>query len=427
MNSTKIVCQVKIFWKNNLIHVAQVYNNQTFTVGETTDCNYSLPTNQLNTDKITLVSYLNNTITVNTLTQEKTLNIGESTKFSLLDFNIEINADHQNKINPVFNLDKKGLSFIGLSLVSHIALLLSMFFYMPQLTGEDDEERLKEQQILMSQYLSAIAEKEHKEEIEDNKTSTGGDIGSRAKGSEGVMGNSLATGQRKYSLAGPKNNPDPHISRQAALKEAAEFGIIGLLNAGAGGDPNAPTAPWGRDTSLGNDALNANGSLWGLDVGESFGNGIGLSGIGEGGGGPGEGIGLNKIGGLGNSLSQGFGPSRKLADNHTVKNIVMRSGTTISSGRIPPEIIQRIIRQNFGRFRSCYEAGLRNNPNLSGRVGVRFVISREGAVMQTSNGGSDLPDSGVVNCVVGSFRGLSFPPTEGGIVTVTYSIQFSPS
>ena len=84
------------------------------------------------------------------------------------------------------------------------------------------------------------------------------------------------------------------------------------------------------------------------------------------------------------------------------------------------------MRQNFGRFRLCYENGLRNNPNLQGRVAVRFVIGRDGAVSNVGNGGSDMPDSGVVSCVVRAFYGLSFPQPEGGIVTVVYPIMFSP-
>jgi hypothetical protein len=97
------------------------------------------------------------------------------------------------------------------------------------------------------------------------------------------------------------------------------------------------------------------------------------------------------------------------------------------SGRLPAEVIQRIVRQNFGRFRSCYEAGLRTNPNLQGRVAVAFTIGRDGAVAGAQNAGSDLPDAGVVSCVTGSFRGLSFPAPEQGIVNVTYPISFSPN
>lgn len=100
----------------------------------------------------------------------------------------------------------------------------------------------------------------------------------------------------------------------------------------------------------------------------------------------------------------------------------IRMGATSVSGRLPPEVIQRIVRQNFGRFRLCYENGLRNNPNLQGRVGVRFVIGRDGAVSNVGNGGSDLPDGSVVSCVVRAFQGLTFPQPEGGIVTVVYPV-----
>jgi Ca-activated chloride channel family protein len=102
-------------------------------------------------------------------------------------------------------------------------------------------------------------------------------------------------------------------------------------------------------------------------------------------------------------------------------------GASSVSGRLPPEIIQRIVRQNFGRFRLCYENGLRANPNLQGRVGVRFIIGRDGNVASASNGGSDLADAGVINCVTRAFYGLSFPQPEGGIVTVVYPILFAPS
>lgn len=104
----------------------------------------------------------------------------------------------------------------------------------------------------------------------------------------------------------------------------------------------------------------------------------------------------------------------------------LRMGTTTVMGRLPPEVIQRIVRQNFGRFRLCYENGLRNNPNLQGRVSVKFLIGRDGAVSNVSNAGSDMPDGGVVSCIMRGFYGLSFPQPEGGIVSVVYPVMFSP-
>ncbi|HLM73647.1 MAG TPA: AgmX/PglI C-terminal domain-containing protein, partial [Polyangiaceae bacterium] len=231
------------------------------------------------------------------------------------------------------------------------------------------------------------------------------------------------------------------MARQQALRDATEFGMIGLLNSGSGGDPNAPTAPWGRDDSLGNDvvpfkggsdAQAARGNMWGGDIGDASGAaGLGLSGVAEGGGGRGEGLGLGSIGtighGAGTGTGQGFGAGHgRLGGAHKSSPPQVRMGETTVNGKLPPPVIQRIVRQNFGRFRICYENGLKNNPNLQGRVAVRFVIRADGEVTNVLNAGSDMPDSSVVSCVVKSFQGLSFPQPEQGIVSVTYPIMFSP-
>jgi len=371
--------------------------------------------------------------------QQMPLPPGTKAKIEVGGLTFQVSAGNAGRvIAGHFQLDTQGLLYTGVSLAVHAGLLAAMAFFMPPMGATDEDGISQDQQTLLSQYLKAAAEKEQEEkkteEVADtNADNKEGGSGTRAKGEEGSMGNpnTKLTGNR-YGVQGPKDNPDPHIARQAALRDAAEFGMIGLLNSGAGGDPSAPTAPWGRDDSLGNDPLSARGNMWGNDIGESFGaGGLGLSGIGEGGGGRGEGIGLGGIGtighGAGTGTGQGFGSGHgRLGGSHRAKPPQVRMGATQVSGRLPPEVIQRIVRQNFGRFRLCYENGLRNNPNLQGRVSVRFVIGRDGAVSNVGNGGSDMPDGGVVSCVVRAFYGLSFPQPEGGIVTVTYPIMFSP-
>jgi hypothetical protein len=334
--------------------------------------------------------------------------------------------------------DWSAMLYIGLSMAVHVGLLSAMAFFMPPLGLMDEDEMSKDQLYLIQQYLSAAAEREMEEKetdqiSEDNADNKEGGTGTRAKGEEGSMGNpNSRDSNKRYGVAGPKNNPDPHIARSAALREAAQFGMIGLLNTGAGGDPNSPTAPWGRDDSLGTDPLSARGNMWGDSIGDAFGaGGLGLSGIGEGGGGRGEGIGLGSIGtighGAGTGTGQGFGSGHgRLGGSHRTRPPRVRMGATTVNGRLPPEVIQRILRQNYGRFRLCYENGLRNNPNLQGRVSVRFVIGRDGSVSNVGNAGSDLPDPGVVSCVTRAYYGLSFPQPEGGIVTVVYPIMFSP-
>jgi Ca-activated chloride channel family protein len=269
------------------------------------------------------------------------------------------------------------------------------------------------------------------------KQAMGNELSAKGPGSPPVAEPAPASTATAAASAAPASAPPadgvldmqaPHLARQQALREAAEFGMIGNLNTGASGDPNAPSAPWGKDTSLGTDQLSARGNLWGGEVGDSFGSGgLGLSGTGDGGGG----IGLGSIGSIGKGdgtgTGQGFGAGHgRLGGAHKVVAPKVRMGAVTISGRLPPEVVQRIVRQNFGRFRVCYEAGLGRNPNLEGKVSSRFIIGHDGGVASVTNGGSDLPDAGVVTCVLGAFKGLSFPQPEGGVVTVVYPILFAP-
>jgi len=197
----------------------------------------------------------------------------------------------------------------------------------------------------------------------------------------------------------------------------------------------AKSEPWGRDDSLGSDPVSAKGNMRGDGIAENDDSGgfgaLGLTGTGEGGGGKDEATGLGDVEtsghGAGTGTGQGFGSGHgRLGGSHRTRAPRVRMGATQVTGRLPPEVIQRIVRQSYGRFRLCYEKGLRNNPNLEGKISVRFVIGRDGRVSNVGQAGTDLPDARVVSCVVNSYRGLTFPEPEGGVVTVTYPIMFTP-
>ncbi|MEO8901907.1 MAG: AgmX/PglI C-terminal domain-containing protein [Polyangiaceae bacterium] len=468
--------EVMILWGSNVLHVSHLTPPRNFYVGEEQGknfaCDFFIPSEKLGTTRLPVVIGDRASVAVvippgargtvelpgmprmsmdeararaqptAEVSGGHQLNLpsGGKARIEIGDFVFQVaavNAGKPIKHGVAVGFDWGVAMYFGLSLAAVGGLVAAMAFFVPPMGLTDDEELDKDALYLMQQYLKSAAEREQEEKeaevVQDNSDNKEGGTGTRAKGEEGSMGNPTTKAvNKRYAVQGPKDNPDPHIARQAALREAAEFGMIGLLNTGAAGDPNAPTAPWGRDTSLGSDDVSARGNMWGDEIGDAFGaGGLGLSGIGEGGGGRGEGIGLGNIGtlghGAGTGTGQGFGAGHgRLGGSHQTKAPKVRMGATTVSGRLPPEVIQRIVRQNYGRFRMCYEQGLGRNPNLEGRVSARFVIGRDGAVSNASNGGSDLPDSGVVSCVVSAFYGLSFPQPEGGIVTVVYPIMLSP-
>ena len=104
----------------------------------------------------------------------------------------------------------------------------------------------------------------------------------------------------------------------------------------------------------------------------------------------------------------------------------LRMGATTVNGRLPAEVIQRIVRQNFGRFRLCYENALREAPDLAGSVVIDFVIDPKGRVTSSKvSTESTLPDEGMRSCVARGMGNLSFPQPEGGVVKVTYPVTFA--
>jgi hypothetical protein len=112
---------------------------------------------------------------------------------------------------------------------------------------------------------------------------------------------------------------------------------------------------------------------------------------------------------------------------NTVSNSKRTCGSPIADayGHIAPRDVQRVTRAGFGPMRECYERGLTRNAALTGKVAVRFVITREGGVRDAAiDDMTTMPDPDVASCVLSAFLPLVFPKPEGGPVTVAYPIIF---
>jgi hypothetical protein len=469
--------EISIAWGTTMLHVTHLAPPCRFVVGEGEGCDYQLPAEKIGTSSAPLVVHeLGQLFAVVLpgatgwieLPGKERLSLADARGSAMAQPCPEVPGAVKIALPPAARLRQEvgdlvltvgavaagkrvrrallgaasltGLLFAGLSFLGHASLLGGLAFFKPALSGAEADEDRAAREVLMMQMLKAAAEKEQEKVEEPTETPEAGASageGAAAQGASGKMGSTVSSKSGgKFAIKGSESNRELRLSREQAREEAARFGIIGLLQANVGGDSNAPAAPWGQNSAEGRDAFSAMGNMWGASLEESNGNGgLGLSGIGIGGDGHAESIGLGRVGTLFGGAGtckegtrcDGIGNSHGVVQGgHTTRTPAVRISTPSVSGRIAPEVIQRIVRQSFGRFRLCYENGLRSNPSLQGRVAIRFLIDRSGRVTSAANAGSDLPDNAVVSCVASAFAGMSFPEPENGIVAVTYPISFSP-
>jgi len=95
-----------------------------------------------------------------------------------------------------------------------------------------------------------------------------------------------------------------------------------------------------------------------------------------------------------------------------------------SSGSLPSDAIDNVVEAGYPLFARCYRDGVSRNNDLDGNVRLNFVIGSAGAVTDVSDGGSDLTDRQVVDCIAEGFYGLRFPEPQHGTVRVLYRIGF---
>jgi len=119
-------------------------------------------------------------------------------------------------------------------------------------------------------------------------------------------------------------------------------------------------------------------------------------------------------------------PSGDSSKPSSVSASAAGGGANRLSGRLPPVLIQSIVRERYPQFQRCYISGLGRDPQLEGEIKVRFIITRDGSVPHVAVGGSTLLDTEVIRCVVREFYQMHFPPPNGGTVSVVYPLKLSP-
>jgi Ca-activated chloride channel family protein len=142
-------------------------------------------------------------------------------------FEFEIEVGEAARLSAArYRINKRSLPFHVASAALHAGILAALAIKPSALT---EEQESLEQAYRMQQYLtlSAAAEREV-DELNSSPKSDGKGGDGRAKGEEGTALDGRAGG--RYGVQGPSQRTDAHLSRAAALRAAAEFGMIGVLH-----------------------------------------------------------------------------------------------------------------------------------------------------------------------------------------------------
>jgi TonB family protein len=263
----------------------------------------------------------------------------------------------------------------------------------------------------------------------------GGAQASRARERQGAGGSQTAPiRDRAPANRGPRENPDPRLSRQQAADRVRTAGILPILERL---QRSAPASIFGPSLAMGADAEDALGNLSAEAIGDAYGVG-GLSdhGSGEGGGGFDERtIGLGGSDGLhtigrrgGGGGGSGYDAGVGALHGRRVHAPGFLPAAASVRGALDKEIVRRIIRRHINEVKYCYEQELVRRPTLGGRITVQFTIAPTGQVLASVLQSSTMANVRVESCTLQAVRRWAFPqPVGGGLVTVSYPFVLTPA
>ena len=127
------------------------------------------------------------------------------------------------------------------------------------------------------------------------------------------------------------------------------------------------------------------------------------------------------------STDSPFGKKRTASSSGT-PSVQPSVASSVVKGNLSKAVVASVLKRYSKRFVHCYSKSLARNPDLSGAVKVRIVISQEGTVDAVSVKGTTLRAKAVEDCVVGEIKYIRFPkPRGGGQVETIVPLVFRPS
>ena len=106
---------------------------------------------------------------------------------------------------------------------------------------------------------------------------------------------------------------------------------------------------------------------------------------------------------------------------------VARAGSGTHRGPLDAFVVRDKIRRDLPKINRCYESALRHEPELEGKVSVRFAVVRAGTVRGVQVVENTTGNASVERCVARVVATLRFPSRRAGkSVRFTFPFVFAP-
>jgi len=206
-------------------------------------------------------------------------------------------------------------------------------------------------------------------------------------------------------------------ARAAAVTKAVQSkGILKVLGAlGPGTGSGAVADVFGAGGGM-TDVASALSGAGGVAVATDPGAGGGRKGGGQGG--------AASIGDLATSGGGAVGYGAK--SEVKVTGSVAAEEAEVDSAEIDQQKLSAFIKARFGLIKACYENALKRNPNLKGKITIRFTILETGGLSDLNIAVNSVGSADVANCIVATMRSWRTQFKPSGPVTVEFPFVFSP-
>lgn len=90
------------------------------------------------------------------------------------------------------------------------------------------------------------------------------------------------------------------------------------------------------------------------------------------------------------------------------------------------EKARKVIKQHMKEIKACYEKQLASDPDLEGRIEVRFAVNEQGIVVNAKVEKDTVKNKALSDCIVNAMKHWTFHSHHAGLIQLTYPFVFTP-